>query len=154
MEFNTYDVTVVTCAMKFHEPFLRANYKLLREFSKDIRWIVINNDDGELDFKSNITKDSRLEIQKGPTIDLSYGLVSIGVHHAKALEMASQQVLTSNILILDPDFVILKWELIMKHFMNLSTGKTVLVGTPWFPTWYRKIVFSLAPHLVFAKKIV
>jgi len=73
MEFNTYDVTVITCAMKFHEPFLRANYKLLRKFSKDIRWIVINNDDGELDFKSNSKKDSRLEIQKGPTIDLSYG---------------------------------------------------------------------------------
>lgn len=152
MDSNTYDVTIITCAMKFHEPFLRANYKLLREFSKDIRWIVINNDDVELDLNSITKKDSKLEIQKGPTIDLSYGLVSIGVHHAKALEMATQQVFTSNVLILDPDFIILKWELIMKQFMNLSTGKIFLVGTPWFPTWYRKIVFSLAPHLVFAKR--
>jgi len=151
MDSNIYDVTIITCAMKFHEPFLRANYKLLREFSKDIRWIIINNDDYELELKSNTKKDSRLEIQKGPPIDLSFGLISIGVHHAKALEIATRQVSTGNILILDPDFLILNWNLIMKQFMNLTTDKTIVVGTSWFPTWYRKIVFSLAPHLVFAK---
>jgi len=150
MTSNIYDVTIITCAMKFHEPFLRANHKALREFSKDVRWIVINNDDSELDLTLNTGKDSRLEIQKGPPIDLSFGLISIGVHHAKALEIAARQVFTSNILILDPDFVILNWDLIMKQFMDLINEKTIVVGTPWFPTWYRKKIFSLAPHLVFS----
>ena len=151
MDSDIYDVTIITCAMKFHEPFLHANYKALREFSKNIRWIIINNDDSELDLKSKTGKDSRLKIQKGPPIDLSFGLISIGVHHAKALEIATEQVSTGNILILDPDFLILEWGLVMKQFMNLIGGKIVAIGTPWFPTWYRKITFSLAPHLVFAK---
>lgn len=151
MNSNVYDVTVITCAMKFHEPFLRANHKALREFSKDIRWIIVNNDESELELRLNAERDSRLEIQKGPPIDLSFGLISIGVHHARALEIAAGQVFTSNILILDPDFVILKWDLIMKQFMDLMSERTIVVGTPWFPTWYRKKIFSLAPHLVFSK---
>jgi hypothetical protein len=149
---QSLSLTIITCAMKFHEPFLVANYIGLRNFSKSIRWIIVNNDDSALDLPREIQNDTKVEIQKGPPLDTSYGPISIGVHHAKALEMATRQVLTSNVLILDPDFVILKWDLIMKHFTNLSTGKTFLVGTPWFPTWYRKIVFSLAPHLVFVKK--
>jgi len=39
----------------------------------------------------------------------------------------------------------------MKQLMDLMSEKTIVVGTPWFPTWYRKRIFSLAPHLVFSK---
>jgi hypothetical protein len=148
---QSLSLTIITCAMKFHEPFLVANYLGLRNFSKSIRWIIVNNDESSLDLPREIQNDTKVVIQKGPPLDTSYGPISIGVHHAKSLEIAAQQVKTNHALILDPDFVIINWERIIQEFNRVYQDQIVALGTPWFPTWYRKIVNSLAPHFVFIK---
>jgi hypothetical protein len=55
--------------MKFHEPFLRLNYKLLREFSKDIRWIIINNDDVELEDAYSDIESEEDAVGSGVTVE-------------------------------------------------------------------------------------
>jgi len=144
-------ITIITCAMKFHEPFLVANYIGLRNFSRSIRWIIVNNDDSALDLPREIQNDTKVEIQKGPPLDTTYGPISIGVHHAKSLKIAAWQVKTNHTLILDPDFVIIDWQRIFQEFNRVNEDQIAAFGTPWFPTWYRKIVNSLAPHCVFIK---
>ena len=148
------NMTIITCAMKFHEPFLVTNYFNLRKFSKEVLWIIINNDDAKLDLPDLIEQDKKIVIQKGPPLDTTYGAIAIGVHHAKSLEIASRQVKTGYTLILDPDFVVINWNLIMQELSKIDQNRVVTIGTPWFPTWYRKIVNSLAPHFVLIKSAI
>jgi hypothetical protein len=150
----TTNMTIITCAMKFHEPFLVSNYFNLRKFSKEVLWIIINNDDAKLDLPDLIEQDQKIVIQKGPPLDTTYGAIAIGVHHAKSLEIASRQVKTRYTLILDPDFVVINWNLIMRELSKINQNKVVAIGTPWFPTWYRKKVNSLAPHFVLIKSAI
>jgi hypothetical protein len=123
----------------------------LRKFSKNLQWIIINNDNDELQLTERMNKDENIKILKGPPLDKTFGAIAIGVHHAKSLEIAAHQVKTRQTLILDPDFVVINWSLIMVEIFKINNPDVVAIGTPWFPTWYRKRIASLAPHFVFVK---
>jgi len=134
--------------MKFHEPFIETNYLQIREFSKEIKWIIVNNDSLELNISGNGI-DQNLMIFNGPKLDENYGKIAVGIQHSEALKQASSFVKTKITLILDPDFVVIDWNLILNICNKKLSENFKVVATPWFVTWFRKKSKSIAPHFVF-----
>ena len=150
------DLTLVTCALKFHDPFLNTTYKFLRESSTEVIWKIINNDlhDKNLNVESYLKLDGRLEVTRGPKINPNHGVYAPGLQHSHALSLAIETIKTKYTIILDPDFVIFDWVSILDFcHKEIKLGKDI-IGTPWFPTWFNKRLDTIAPHFVFAQTSV
>jgi hypothetical protein len=145
------EITIITCAMKFHDPFLITNYEQLRKNNRNIKWIIVNNDSSELEISKYNELDPNLNILTGPTLDRSFGKIAINIQHSTALKIAANKVNTGYVIILDPDFIVLDWNFILNFCFKELENNFKAIATPWFVTWYSKKTKSIAPHFVFSK---
>jgi hypothetical protein len=137
--------------MKFHDPFLKTNYEQLRKKSKNVKWIIVNNDSSELEISKLQNIDPNLIVLEGPLLDSSFGKVAINIQHSNALMLATKNVTSEFVIILDPDFIVLDWNFVFKFCFNEIENNYKAVATPWFISWYAKKTKSMAPHFVFTK---
>jgi hypothetical protein len=145
------NLTIITCSMKFHDPFLLCNYEEMRKYDSGIKWIIVNNDSSPLSISNFQDADPNLSVINGPKLDNKFGRVAVGVQHSSALKLAAAKVGTEFVLILDPDFIVLDWNYIMDFCANKLDVGYKAVATPWFVSWFSKKTKSIAPHFVLAR---
>lgn len=148
---NSKNLTIITCSMKFHDPFLLCNYQELRKFDVGVKWIIVNNDSTQLEISKFQTNDPNLSVLTGPKLESKFGRVAVGVQHSSALKLAASSVETEYVLILDPDFVVLDWNYIINFCRDKLDVDFKVVATPWFVTWFSKKTKSIAPHFVLSR---
>jgi hypothetical protein len=149
MQNRSLDCSIVTVALPHHAEFLFQNAKTLKKLGVDA-WIVVGCDENTNERIQKI--DSKFICVRGAVYEPRYSEVAAGVQHSKSLKLGLEVVKTKNVLILDPDFLILnasQLELLIVDF-NLSGKK--IIGTPYFPIWYSKRMDAVAIYLAITTK--
>lgn len=134
---NTVDILSVSFG---HAALLRANLRLLRQQNPDVtfRWVVVEN---------TPASQSRLDNHEGFT--LLEGLAPIeshggaSLHHAAALHKGLATITEQApgnrwLLVLDPDFFILRPNALAELSTYMAQRHLALLGAPWHPRHYEK----------------
>lgn len=127
------------CTVSFHNAsLLDLNMSLTRELNQAVNyhWIVVDNGD---DFSETGPHGSML--LKGDPCG-NPGKLRGSYHHAQSLNKALGQVATRFLLVLDPDFFILRKNWIEDVLAHISGNGIGLWGAPYYPhaTWKRRYV--------------
>lgn len=109
------------------------------------RWIVVDNTPGQNPLR--VSKGGRFDLLPGVKRPrLAKGFASL--QHGKALNRALRSVDTRYVMILDPDFFVVRpWWLrdVLQHMMR---RRLAFLGAPWHPRWYRKWRYFPCAHCV------
>lgn len=144
------DITI--CTVSFHSKYhLEINRELFREMNTDIPscdWIVIENtplgEAGRLDSGSGVFK-----VFPGIDIKEIEGKYLPNYHHGAAMNIALKHVKTRFVLILDPDFFIIKKNWVSEVISFMLAEDLGLFGAPWHPRWYGKYRYFPCAHCLF-----
>lgn len=111
------------------------------------RWVVVEN--------TPITEPSRLS-KSDPRFELILGVKRPSVEdgpaslqHGKALNRALEPVKTRFVLLLDPDFFVIRPHWIRDVLEHMKARKLAFLGAPWHPRWYRKWRYFPCTHCLF-----
>lgn len=131
------DLTICTVSYK-SASLLDLNMTLTRELNpaSRLRWLVVDNNN---DFSKNGIYD--FELIQGDAC-LNQGKLRGSYHHAQALNKALKQVTSRYVLVLDPDFFILRKNWVRELIAHVSFNNISLLGAPYYPnlTWKRRYV--------------
>lgn len=145
-----YDLTI--CSVSFRSSFyLDLNWRLTNELNGGKlagKWIVIENTsvdetNGRLNFK-----DARFEVLAG-VVSPQMNKYRASYHHGAALNKVIASVKTRFVLILDPDFFIVKRDWINEVIGHMVDNDIDFLGAPWHPRWYRKYRYFPCLHCLF-----
>ena len=145
------DVSLTICSVSFKSAhYLTLNWELTRQLNTGAdfwKWMVIENTPEGAIGKLSLD-DSKFVIMPG--MDVPKNITGrASYHHAAALNKVISYVKTRFLLILDPDFFIVR-----KNWINEVTGHMIkndlgFFGAPWHPRWYRKYRYFPCVHCMF-----
>jgi hypothetical protein len=143
-----FDLTI--CSVSFYSrDYLRFNSRLAKSLNHGLapRWLVIENTPA--DSPEGITLESDgFEIING--IDSAGSrLAPASFHHALGLNKVLEYVDTRFVLLLDPDFYIIREDWISQVINYLNEKNLAFFGAPWHPKWYRKYRYFPCTHCLF-----
>ena len=129
---NEYDLTI--CSVSFNsKKFLENNWRLVKDLNKSVKihWIVIENSPPDSSTKLLPTekKFQVLEGESGKWIGPTKG----SYQHAASLNKALHFVHSRYVLILDPDFFVIKKDWISCVLDHMKCHKLSFFGAPYFP---------------------
>jgi hypothetical protein len=126
-----------------HEPYVKANIRLIKRKNnaQDLKLILIRNTLEVSPSTFTSFYDDIIDIQHVggypqtilPDTD---GIASY--HHAMAINLGLQHINTRYLLVLDPDFYILRDNWIELVLSYMKTMELSFFGAPWHPKWYHK----------------
>ena len=141
-------LTICTVSYQSRD-YIEQNWALTQKLnSQSANWIVVDNTplDGMDRLDPAETRFKVLPRVEPPPIEGSY----IGsYHHGTALNEAVKHVNTRYLLILDPDFFIVKTDWIKTILDYMAKHKLAFFGVPWHPRWYRKYRYFPCVHCMF-----
>ncbi len=140
------------CSVSFNSrSFLEKNYDLMRKLnpsSEKLRWIVAEN--SQPYSEGSFSSSDKFEIQQGFSLENISQEPRSSFHHALALQKILAEVKTRYVLLMDPDFYIVKKEWIKTVLQYMDGKKLAFFGAPWSPKWYMKIrYFPACLHCLF-----
>jgi len=130
------DLTVCTSIWDDRK-YLKLNVKLCNALNPNnkSKWIVIENDPSSTEFME--ASPPILLVFKGFPMNYSQIRPS-SYHHALALNKAIKFVKTRFVLLLDPDFYIVRKNWISDILENIKKNKLAFFGAPWNPKYSSK----------------
>ncbi len=141
------DDRLTVCTVSFHNArHLALNWDLTRALNRDaerIQWVIAENTpDGGRDRLDR--SDSRFRVIPGapPNSKASY-------HHTEALHKTLEHVETRFLLVLDPDFYVIRpnwWDDVIDH---MSARGLAIFGAPWHPRYTDKFRYFPTVHCTF-----
>ena len=141
------DLALTICSVSFHNAHhLALNWNFTRKLNANganIRWIVAENtpEGGHARLSSD---DERFHVIAGVT-----GFHRVSYHHTEALQNTLRHVRTRFLLVLDPDFYIVRdgWcDEILTHMLR---HELTIFGVPWHPKYTDKFRYFPTVHCVF-----
>lgn len=155
MEHNPTQVLpdeLTICTVSYHSAsLLDLNLTLTRELNPaaNYHWIVVDNDD---DFQ--VDEPHPFLLLKGDPCS-NQGRVRGSYHHAQSLNKALEHVTTRFVLVLDPDFFIIRANWIQEVLAHISSKNISLWGAPYYPhaSWKRRYVPAAYCMLIDLEKI-
>lgn len=140
------------CMVSYHSAsLLDLNLTLTRKLNlaTNYHWVVVDNDN---DYQSDGKYDFQL-LKGDPCVN--QGQVRGSYHHAQALNKALEHVQTRYVLMLDPDFFILRKDWIQDVLDHISRENISLWGAPYYPhaNWKRRYVPAAYCMLIDLEKI-
>jgi hypothetical protein len=140
------------CTVSFHHgAFVRRNIDLAAGLNPDstsrFRWIVVENtpgssalpQDSDAPFPVQWIEGARSGAFSGPS-----------AHHAAAIDKALGLVKTPYLLVVDPDFFILRKHWVADALRHMEERGLAALGAPWNPIWYGKPRYAPAcAHCLF-----
>lgn len=138
------------CTVSFHSKrYLELNWELTRYLnpSKQITWVVIENTPPGSDDSLGLETD-RFHVFSGYEIDLGKWCPA-SYHHGIALNKALGLVNTRFLLVLDPDFYIVKQNWMTEVIQYMQANDLASFGAPWHPKWLRKHRYFPCVHCIF-----
>jgi len=137
------------CTVSFYNAdHIRLNWELTRQLNtgaESVHWIVAENTPGGAGSAATLWGDDRFTVIAGA--DSSH---TPTYHHTIALNAALAKATTRFVLVLDPDFYIVRrgWvEAVSEYIENHSLG---FLGVPWHPKYSSKYRYFPAVHCFFA----
>lgn len=136
-------LTICMVMLPKHEPYVKANIRLIKRknYAQDLKLILIRNTSDVCTSGFTQLDDDIIDIQylngyRQNVLSETDGLASY--QHGMAINLGLQHIHTRYLLVLDPDFYILRdnWaEAVLSH---MKTKKLSFFGAPWHPKWYNK----------------
>lgn len=142
------------CTVSFcHKRHLELNWNLTEMLNSinQYRWIVVENTpNGEQMILGR--EDGNVLVLKGAPGE---NVNNPNEHHAAGLHKALEYVDTRFVLILDPDFYIVRPNWVVDILSYMKANNLSLFGVPWHPKWHTKYRYFPCIHCVFVdlKKI-
>jgi len=141
------DHALTICSVSFHNArHLILNWNLTRRFNRDpqrIKWVIAENTPeggtDRLDFT-----DDRFLVIPGAS-----GQCRVSYHHTEALQKCLTAVDTRFLLILDPDFYIVRGQWLDEIVAHMKTNDLALFGVPWHPKYIDKFRYFPTVHCTF-----
>ena len=146
------DITIVSVLGPEDKSYITRNINLIKKLNKRDNYIIYLIDnfyESSNNFKIN---DQNIFVHKGVSQNNSIHSNFRGSYqHAESLNkfLKENKIMTNYLLILDPDFFILKndWIKIVTEFMD--KGDLDFFGSPWHPKWYTKYKNFPCVHCLF-----
>jgi hypothetical protein len=145
----TRDNNLTVCSVSFNsQDYLQLNWQLTQELNnqQNCQWIIAENTPNwSASNKYEIAGDRCLIIEGAvpdPNLAPSY-------HHADALNKVLGFVKTRFLLILDPDFYIVRPNWIEGITQYMISQDLSFFGVPWNPKWYTKYRYFPCVHCLF-----
>lgn len=138
------------CTVSFDSAkWLKMNIALTRRLNPGVgfRWLVAEN--SAADSPSRLDdSESGFEVFEGAERkEMPYGTASY--HHAAGLDIIIKRVATRYLLVLDPDFFIIRENWIRDVIEHMEGGNIAILGTPWHPGRVSKIRYFPCAHCTF-----
>ena len=141
------DRALTICSVSFHNArHLILNWNLTRQFNHDserIKWVIAENTpEGAKDRLS--FDDDRFQVIPGAS-----GQRRISYHHTEALQKCLAHVNTRFLLILDPDFYIVRENWLDDIIDHMQANDLAFFGVPWHPRYIDKFRYFPTVHCTF-----
>jgi len=136
--------SIVTVALPYHSEFILKNAKILQKINID-KWVVVGCD-SETNRKIQLI-DKRFISINSAVFETKYGAIASGVQHSKSLKLGLDIIETKNVIILDPDFLILNANQLEILINDFTKSDKKIIGTPYFPIWYNKRINTVGIYL-------
>jgi hypothetical protein len=130
-------LTICSVSFKSNE-LLNLNLKTMLRLNKIefIKWIVVDNNIGIRDWEQPALS-SDFKVIDGQSNSFS-GKVKGSYHHAQALNNALRYISTRFLLVLDPDFFIIRPDWIKQVLNHMLECKLSFFGAPYHPSYVNK----------------
>jgi hypothetical protein len=144
-----HDLTI--CSVSFHSaPYLRLNVEVAKRLNFGLdqwQWLVAENtSEGSSDRLA--ANDAGFVVLPGVSAPVT-GRTSGSYQHGLALNQLMGRVKTRFVLILDPDFFILREGWVKAVIAHIVARRLSFFGAPWHPRWYRKYRYFPCVHCLF-----
>jgi hypothetical protein len=141
---------LTVCTVSFNSAAcLDLNYRLteILNASASVRWIVAENSPSAAT-PDLYPKDERFQIVEGASFQAGrYAAASY--HHAAALNKTLQAVHSRFLLILDPDFYIIRRNWVKEITAHMVRNRLSFFGAPWHPAGFTKWRYFPCVHCMF-----
>lgn len=126
--------------------YLSLNWELSRALNADtgFEWILMDNAVGSREERVP-QEDHRFSVYQGTP----RGSESASWHHATALNSLVSLVSTRFLLVLDPDFYIVRGNWISDVLEHMKGRELSFFGAQWHPADYKKMRYFPSPHCMF-----
>lgn len=127
-----FELTI--CTVSFHHaPHLRLNYELVRRLNPNmkIRWVIGEN--SPLDSDRRLTPDEFADTTVLATESLGEEGMIGAQRHMVAMKACLAEAKTRFVLLLDPDFYVLRADWAKDVLSHMQQNKLAMFGAPWHP---------------------
>lgn len=148
-----HDITIVSVAGPGDEPYIRANLECIQAMNPGSRLNVVVIDNGKTgDNADGIRGSLDAVVLDGVPHDRTVPASCRGSYqHATALNrfLRTGSVNTRYLLILDPDFYIVRRDWIGDCLKRMQSKGWAFFGAPWHPRWFNKYRYFPCVHCMF-----
>lgn len=125
--------------------YLDLNWELTETLNPEasITWLIADNAIGSRELRMPV-EDERFNIYEG----VIKGDLGANWHHAQALMMLLDHVRSKFILVLDPDFYVIRKNWVEDMVSHMKHENLTFLGAPWNPATYKKIRYFPSPHFL------
>jgi hypothetical protein len=140
------DLTI--CTVSFESgPFLAHNVPLVRMLNPDSSFVWRVAENSPLDSNERVDASLEIEVVDGVDVpDVRYQAASY--HHGAALNELVARAETRHILLMDPDFFVVRSGWIDSCRHHVLEHELTFLGAPWHPRWISKPRGFPAPHFL------
>ena len=143
-----FDNEITICTVCTNDEILiQKNIEIISKLNKQIKinWVIgINKKNiSEVNFK---TYDTNIKYTKGVPSEL---IGSIALNHSITLNLTKKYIDTRFVLFIDPDFFLLKENILEEIIKDMIAEKISFLGTPWYPKWHTKFRYFPCSHCLF-----
>lgn len=136
------EITICSVSFGCYE-YLDLNWKLTKTLNKETntRWLIADNAIDSREKRMPVS-DERFNIHEG----IPKGEQRANWHHAQALMMLLDKVNSRFVLVLDPDFYVIRENWVEDMISHMKHENLTFLGVPWHPSAYKKIRYFPSPH--------
>lgn len=139
------------CTVSYgHKSLIGANIDFVKKMNPgvSVSWVIVENTpDGKKEGFA-IGENGNIRVIKGVPNNFN-GIGSASYHHASGLNMAIKEVKTAYVLVLDPDFYIVKNNWVQDVMEHMKKKNLAFFGAPYNPKRYMKYREFPCIHCVF-----
>jgi len=142
-------LTIITVSFG-HKSLIESNIEFVKQMNPntDVKWVIVENTPKDKNDKFEIG-DFKGEIIIEGVPNTFNGIASASYHHASGLNTALQEVRTRYVLILDPDFYIVRKNWINDSLAHMIKNNLSFFGAPYNPKRYMKYRYFPCVHCMF-----
>jgi hypothetical protein len=143
------DLTICTVSYNSAD-WMNLNVQLVNALNPDTNynWVIVENSPPDSAKRISNPMTPNMSILEGADIEQDrYAAASH--HHGSGLNIGIQGVHTRYLLVLDPDFYIIKKDWIASVLQYMMQNQIYILGAPWHPSRYKKWRYFPCAHCTF-----
>jgi len=144
------DAELSICTVSFHSAtWLALNHALVTRLNPgaEVLWWVAENTPGDAAERLDPATDRFRVVPGAPFEPRPYAAGSY--HHAAGLARLIPRVATRFLLVLDPDFFVVRRNWIREVLEHMKSAQVAVFGAPWHPSRFRKLRYQPCAHCTF-----